>query len=60
MNWNCTNVPLDEKLVSWIKRKIEGVNHGEIMIKIQKNRVVSIHSYQNENINDVNSEQFRI
>lgn len=51
--WNTTTVPLNEKLIFWIKSKIEGTKTGVIIIDIRDSRVISIHYQNSEFVLDV-------
>ncbi|KPK42924.1 MAG: hypothetical protein AMJ78_00765 [Omnitrophica WOR_2 bacterium SM23_29] len=55
--WNTTKLPLDEKLIIWIKSKIEGTKRGTIIIEIKDSRVISIHYRTSEYVLDVDSQQ---
>lgn len=50
--WNTTRVPLNERLIVWIKSKIEGTKRGIIVIEIQDSRVITIHYRTSEYILD--------
>lgn len=51
--WNTTKVPLNERLIVWIKSKIEGTKRGIIVIEIQDSRVISIHYKTSEYVLDI-------
>lgn len=53
--WNTTKVPLDEKLIIWIKSKIEGTKRGTIVIEIKDSRVISIHYRTSEYAIDIDN-----
>jgi len=51
--WNTTYAPLSEKLILWIKSKIEDTKKGTILIEVKDSKVISIHLYTSENVYDV-------
>ena len=40
--WNSTLAPLSDKLISWLKEKIEDKTHGRVSIYIENSKVESI------------------
>jgi len=55
--WNTTKVPLNEKLIVWVKSKIEGAKRGMIVIEIRDSKVISIHYQTSEYVLDVDSDR---
>lgn len=55
--WNTTYAPLSDKLILWIKSKIEGAKRGIIVIEIKDSRVISIHYQTSEYVVDVDSKE---
>ena len=51
--WNTTKVPLDEKLILWVKSKIEGTKRGMIIIDIRDSKVIAIHYHSSEYVLDI-------
>lgn len=52
-DWNTTHAPLSNKLILWIKSKIEGTKKGMVIIEIRDSRVIIIHYQNSEYIVDV-------
>jgi hypothetical protein len=40
--WNSTQSPLSEKLISWIKEKVEGETNGTVSLYIRNAKVEGI------------------
>ncbi|MEW6008230.1 MAG: hypothetical protein AB1629_01160 [Candidatus Omnitrophota bacterium] len=56
-DWNTTHAPLHNKLIVWIKSKIEGTKRGMIIIEIRDSRVISIHYQSSEYIVDIDNQE---
>ena len=53
--WNTTTIPLNNRLILWIKSKIEGTKTGTVIIDIRDSKVVSIHYQKSEFVLDVDT-----
>lgn len=52
MKWNVTAKPLDDRLIEWIREKIEDKKKGQVIIEIKDNRVISIQYHSKESAHD--------
>lgn len=53
--WNTTKVPLSEKLIVWIKLRVEGTKRGIIVIEVKDSKVISIHYQTSEYVLDIDN-----
>ncbi|MEK6564231.1 MAG: hypothetical protein AABZ65_04290 [Candidatus Omnitrophota bacterium] len=42
-NWVTAPIPLNEKVIVWIKSKIKGSKSGTIVIEMKDSKVISVH-----------------